>query len=74
MVRDPLRSHDAGGDTPPAAVLARPKLKLAAAKVEALQEFILVDGIEVHDARYAGQLPDVSDQPFANTFKFEPSA
>jgi putative PIN family toxin of toxin-antitoxin system len=47
-------------------VLARPKFKIATEKVDALLEFIVGDGIEVLDARFAGQLPDPDDQPFAD--------
>lgn len=46
-------------------VLARPRLKLARQKVEALLEVIAADGIEVVDAEYDAELPDSDDQPFA---------
>jgi putative PIN family toxin of toxin-antitoxin system len=47
-------------------VLARPKFGIEPGKVEALLEFIAVDGVEILDARFAGELPDPGDQPFAD--------
>jgi putative PIN family toxin of toxin-antitoxin system len=47
-------------------VLSRPRLKIPTEKADALLELIIADGLEVHDARFAGQLPDPDDQPFAD--------
>lgn len=47
-------------------VLARPKHKISSAKSEVILDFIVSDGIHVPNARFAGQLPDVDDQPFAD--------
>ncbi len=47
-------------------VLARPKFGIDTGKVDALLEFIVGEGIEVTDARFAGQLPDPDDQAFAD--------
>jgi putative PIN family toxin of toxin-antitoxin system len=47
-------------------VLVRPRLKIAADKVDTLIVFILAAGVDVPNARFEGQIPDVGDQPFAD--------
>jgi putative PIN family toxin of toxin-antitoxin system len=47
-------------------VLARPKFGIDPGKAEALVEAIVAEGVDVHDAHFAGQLPDPDDQPFAD--------
>jgi putative PIN family toxin of toxin-antitoxin system len=47
-------------------VLARSKFKIPTEKLDALLAFIVADGVEVLDARFADQLPDPDDQPFAD--------
>ncbi len=47
-------------------VLARPKFAIDPGKANAILEFIIGEGAEVPDARFAGQLPDPDDQAFAD--------
>ncbi len=47
-------------------VLARPKFKIPAGKIDAVLDLIAADGVEVKDAHFAPQLPDPDDQPFAD--------
>jgi uncharacterized protein len=47
-------------------VLSRPKFQIPPERIKRLLEFIIIDGIEVLDARTSGQLPDPDDQAFAD--------